>query len=186
MESYGAQAIVIADSAGAFLPIEVKERIKTLIAGLSIPIGFHAHNNVGLAIANSIIAIENGATILNATIRGIGAGAGNAQLEVLVAVLEKMNFITGINLYKILDAADNAEKKLIPNPSSINSNNVICGCAGVFSGFAKQVARISAEFKVNPRDVFFALGKRKVIAGQEDLIYEIVLEILSQNKTNHC
>ncbi|MCX8480484.1 MAG: 4-hydroxy-2-oxovalerate aldolase [Sediminibacterium sp.] len=182
MELYGAEGIIIMDSAGAYLPFEVKERIQILVNSLNIPVGFHAHNNLGMAIANSIAAIESGAKILDASIRGFGAGAGNAQLEVLVAVLEKMNIITGINLYKILDAADNAEKKLIPKIPTINSNSIVSGLAGVFSGFSKHVDRISAEFNVDPRDVYYALGKRKVVGGQEDLIYEVALEISIKNK----
>ncbi|MCX8472554.1 MAG: 4-hydroxy-2-oxovalerate aldolase [Sediminibacterium sp.] len=183
MESYGAQGVIIADSAGAYFPFDVKERIQTLVAGLSIPIGLHAHNNLGFAIANSIIAVENGATIIDGTIRGFGAGAGNTQLEVLIAVLEKMNFITGVNLYKILNTADNAEKKLIPKIPSINTSNILSGLTGIFSGFAKHVDRISAEYKVDKKEVYFQLGKRKVLAGQEDLIYEIALEISKKNKS---
>ena len=182
MELYGAEGIIIMDSAGAYLPTEVKERIQILVNSLNIPVGFHAHNNLGMAIANSIAAIESGAKILDASIRGFGAGAGNAQLEVLVAVLEKMDVITGINLYKILDAADNATKNLIPTIPTINSNSIVSGLAGVFSGFSKHVDRISAEFKVDPRDVYYALGKRKVVGGQEDLIYEVALEISIKNK----
>ena len=183
MQAYGAQGVVISDSAGAFLPFDVKERIQTLVAGLSIPVGFQAHNNLGLAIANSIVAVENGATILDATIRGIGAGVGNAQLEVLIAVLEKMNFITGVNLYKILDVADNADNNLIPKFHTVSSNSIVSGLAGVFGGFSKQVDTISAEFKVHPREVYKTLGKRKILAGQEDIIYEIVLENVSKNKS---
>jgi len=177
MESYGAEAIMIMDSAGAFLPPDVSTRIDTLVRILHIPVGFHAHNNLGMAVANSIAALESGATILDGTARGFGAGAGNTQLELLVAVLHKMGYETGIDLYKILDAADLAEKNMIPVIPTIKSISIVSGMAGVFSGFAKHVQRISAQFKVDPRDVFFELGRRGIVAGQEDLIIEVANQL---------
>lgn len=175
MESYGAQSFVFMDSSGHYLPDDVKERVETLVAGLSIPVGFHGHNNLGVAISNSIAAIKAGATILDATIRGFGAGAGNTQLEVLVAVLDRMGYTTNIDLYKLLDAADWAEKNLMHEIPVIRSTSIVSGMSGVFSGFLKPVERISKQYNVDPRDVFFELGKRKMVAGQEDLILEIVL-----------
>lgn len=183
MESYGAEAVIIMDSAGAYLPTDVQERIGALVEGLTVPVGFHAHNNLGMAIANSVAAAEAGAHILDGTARGFGAGAGNAQLEVLVAVLEKLGFPTGIDLYKILDAAEIAEKELMKVVPSIKSVSVISGLAGVFSGFAKHVERIAKEYQVDPRDVFFELGQRKVVAGQEDLIIEVAMNLAAQGRT---
>lgn len=177
MESYGAEALVIMDSAGAYLPSDVTERITELVKSLTIPVGFHGHNNLGMAVANSVAAVQAGATILDGTARGFGAGSGNTQLEVLVAVLEKMGFSTGIDLYKILDAADIAEKELMPVIPSIKSLSVVSGLSGVFSGFAKHVERISKEYGVNANDVFFELGRRKVVAGQEDLIIEVAMKL---------
>ncbi len=114
MESYGAEAIIIMDSAGAYFPAEVRERISTLVDGLTIPVGFHAHNNLGMAIINSVEAVNAGASIIDGTIRGFGAGAGNAQLEVIVAVFQRLGFETGIDLYRILDAADVARAHVQP------------------------------------------------------------------------
>ncbi|MFA6086650.1 4-hydroxy-2-oxovalerate aldolase [Mucilaginibacter sp.] len=180
MELYGAEGIIIMDSAGAYLPLDVTERITALVDGLAIPVGFHGHNNLGMGIANSIAAIQAGATMLDGTARGFGAGAGNAQLEVLIAVLNKMGYTTGVDLYKILDAADIAEKEIMPLVPVIKSESVVSGLAGVFSGFSKHVNRISKEYNVDQRDVYFELGKRKVIAGQEDLIIEVVLDIVKR------
>jgi 4-hydroxy 2-oxovalerate aldolase len=182
MELYGAEGIIIMDSAGAFLPNDVTDRIEALVEGLSIPVGFHGHNNLGMGIANSIAAIEAGAKMLDGTAKGFGAGAGNAQLEVLVAVLEKLGYSTGINLYKMLDAADIAEKEIMPFAPIIRSESIVSGLAGVFSGFSKHVTRISKEYGVDQRDVYFELGKRKVVAGQEDLIIEVVLDLIKANK----
>jgi len=113
MQAYGAEGIIFMDSAGNYLPHEVIERVSALVDALSIPIGFHAHNNLGMAIANSIAAVEAGATMLDGCARGFGAGAGNAQLEVLVGVLERMGYKTGIDFYSLLDAADLAEQILM-------------------------------------------------------------------------
>ena len=142
--------------------------------------GFHGHNNLGMAVANSVAAVQAGATILDGTARGFGAGSGNTQLEVLVAVLERMGFSTGIDLYKMLDAADIAEKELMPVIPSIKSLSVVSGLSGVFSGFAKHVERISKEYGVNAKDVFFELGRRKVVAGQEDLIIEVAMKLAAE------
>lgn len=182
MELYGAEGIVIMDSAGAYLPSDVQEKISALVSGLKVPVGFHAHNNLGMAVANSIAAIESGAKILDATARGFGAGAGNTQLEVLVAVLEKMGFVTGIDLYKMLDASDVAEKRVMPSVPIIKSDSIVSGLSGVFSGFAKHVTRISSEYEVDPRDVYKELGKRKIVGGQEDMIIEVVMDLIRNRK----
>ena len=136
-----------------------------------------------MAIANSIVALEAGAKILDATARGFGAGAGNTQLEVLVAVLERMGFVTGINLYKMLDAAEIAEEKIMKSVPFIKSESIISGMAGVFSGFARHVSRISNEYKVDSRDVYFELGRRKIIGGQEDMIIEVVMDLIKNRQS---
>lgn len=182
MVQYGAEGIIIMDSAGHFLPADVTERIKALVDNLPVPVGFHGHNNLGMAVANSIAAIEVGATILDATARGFGAGAGNTQLEVLIAVLNRLGYTTGIDLYKMLDAADVAEKEVMPSIPVVKSESIVSGLAGVFSGFAKHVTRISKEYNVDQRDVYFALGNRKVVAGQEDLIIEVVMDLANSKK----
>jgi 4-hydroxy 2-oxovalerate aldolase len=186
MESYGAEGIVIMDSAGAYLPTDVRERITMLVGALGIPVGFHAHNNLGMAIANSITAAECGASLLDGTARGFGAGAGNTQIEVLVAVLERLGYTTGVDLYGMLDAADLAERELLPVIPYIKSTSVVSGLAGVFSGFAKHVERISKEYEVDPRDVFFELGRRGVVAGQEDLIIEVAVQLAKARRDASC
>jgi 4-hydroxy 2-oxovalerate aldolase len=188
MEAYGAEGLIIMDSAGAYLPADVKLRISTLTDALSIPVGFHAHNNLGMAIANSVAAVEAGATIIDGSARGFGAGAGNAQLEVLVAVFQQMGFVTGIDLYKMLDAADLAENTMVKSMPYISSTSIVSGMSGVFSGFIKHVDRISAEHGVDPRDIFFELGRRNAVAGQESLILEVALSLKasqSRKETMH-
>ena len=177
MESYGAEGFVFMDSSGHYLPKDVAERVEALVAELEIPVGFHAHNNLGMAIANSIAAVESGDSMLDGTARGFGAGAGNAQLEVLVAVLERMGYKTGIDLYKMLDASDLAEREVLKIVPTISSASIVSGLSGVFSGFLKPVMRVAKQYDVDPRDIFFELGKRKVVAGQEDLIIEVASDL---------
>ncbi len=180
MESYGAQALVFMDSSGNYLPNDVKERVETLVRGLTIPVGFHAHNNLGMAIANSIAALESGAEILDGCARGFGAGAGNAQVEVLVAVLHRLGYETGIDFYKLLDASDIAEKEIMDVVPSISSLSIVSGLSGVFSGFMKPVSRIAQDLKLDPRDIFFELGRRKIVAGQEDFIMEVAKDLAAK------
>ena len=177
MQSYGAEALIIMDSSGTYLPNDVHDRISHLVQNLNIPVGFHAHNNLGMGIANSITAVEAGAKIIDGAARGFGAGAGNAQLEVLVAVFGKLGFETGIDLYKMLDAADIVEKEIMESTPCTTSVSLVSGLAGVFSGFARHVSLAAKEYNVDPRDIFFELGSRKVVGGQEDKIVEVAIEL---------
>lgn len=177
MQSYGAQAIVIMDSAGAFLPNDVQSKIGHLVTNLLVPVGFHAHNNLGLSVANSLTAINVGATIVDATGCGFGAGAGNTPIELLAAAMHQLKIDSNLNLYKVLDAADIAKELFAKNLPFSNSVTIVSGLAGVFSGFAKPVQRIANEMKLDARDIFFELGKRKVVGGQEDLILEVANDL---------
>lgn len=173
MQSYGAQGIVLMDSAGAYFPSDVTAKIGLLASGLEVPVGFHAHNNLGLAVANSIAALEAGARIIDGTGRGFGAGAGNAPIELIAAVLVKQDYASSIDLYKALDAGDLAAKLFAGSLPESNGITIVSGMAGVFSGFSKPVQRAARQFGVDGRDIFFELGKRKVVGGQEDLILEV-------------
>ncbi|MBG0777766.1 MAG: 4-hydroxy-2-oxovalerate aldolase [Desulfovibrionaceae bacterium] len=177
MQQYGVNGVILYDSAGAMLPDEVRTKIAALTRGLGVQVGLHAHNNLGMSVANSVAALEAGATILDGTARGFGAGAGNTQLEVLVAVLHKLGHDTGIDLYKLLDLADLAEREIIPAVPTISGDSIASGLAGVFSGFAKHVKRVAAEYGVDSRDVWFELGRRHAVAGQEDQIIEVALQL---------
>ena len=176
-QEYGALGVSLYDSAGAYLPEDVKEKISYLVNGLEIDVGFHAHNNLGMAIANSVVAVQSGARIIDGAIMGFGAGAGNAQLEVLVAVFEKMGIETGIDLYKVLDCARLAASSFVKSPPLIRPTSIVSGLAGVFSGFSKHVEKAAQQYGVDPRDIFFELGKRRVIGGQEDLILEVAAQL---------
>jgi 4-hydroxy 2-oxovalerate aldolase len=174
---YGARAVGIMDSSGYFLPADVTERIGAIAAAVDVPVIFHGHNNLGMAVANSVAAAAAGARIIDGCARGFGAGAGNTQLEVLVPVLERTGYQTGIDLYALLDAADFAGRELMPAPPVTDSISIVSGLAGVFSGFKHQVLDESRRAGVDPRDVFFELGRRQAIAGQEDLIIDVAAEL---------
>lgn len=182
MQSYGVDGLVLMDSAGASTPIMVKKTISTLVDKLNIPVGFHAHNNLGLAVSNSLIAIENGARIIDGTIRGFGAGAGNCQIEVLAGLLKILNSETGLDLYKIMDASEQIIKKIMQKPQEISSTSLISGMAGVFSAFTPHVLKAADLFKVDPRDIFLELGRRKVVGGQEDAIVDVANYLAQKNK----
>lgn len=181
MELYGAEGVVLMDSAGAYLPSDVRNKVGHLAEGLSIPVGFHAHNNLGLAVGNTVVAADSGASIVDGAACGFGAGAGNAQLEAMVAVLGKLGYDTGIDLYRMLDAADLAEQKLVERMPRARSTSIVSGLSGVFSGFSKPVDRVAEEYGVDPRDVFFELGRRGVVAGQEDIIIEVARSLAERN-----
>ncbi|GAA1937110.1 4-hydroxy-2-oxovalerate aldolase [Amycolatopsis minnesotensis] len=182
--SYGAGAVGIMDSAGHYLPEDVTERITAIREAAGVPVLFHGHNNLGMAIANSVAAVRAGATIIDACARGFGAGAGNTQLEVLVPVLERLGHPTGIDLYGLLDAADVAGRVLMPAPPTIDSVGVVSGLAGVFSGFKARVLDVARREGVDPRDVFFELGRRQAVAGQEDLIVDVALALAGRGATS--
>ena len=181
MEGYGADYINIADSAGYLLPEDVAARVKAVREAVSIPVGFHAHNNLSLAIANSLSAIEAGATYVDATLRGLGAGAGNAQLEVLAGVLQRKDIPTGLDFYKLMDIAENDVEPLMQRPQVIRTAPLMLGYAGVYSSFLLHVYRAAEKFHLEPRDILVEIGKRGMVGGQEDKIVEIAYTLANSN-----
>lgn len=179
IKNYGGVGGIIMDSAGAYLPEEVFERVQFIREQVELPIGFHAHNNLGLAMANTLAAAKAGASILDGTARGFGAGAGNCQLEVLVPVLHKMGFETGVDLYTILDTAEIAESLLVKELPFSKTMSITSALAGIFSGFSKHIQKHCKNYNVDPKKVIFELGRHKVVAGQEDVILEVVQKLAS-------
>lgn len=185
MQGYGASGVILMDSAGASTPELVKRTISTLHEGLKIEIGFHAHNNLGMAVSNTYIAIQEGATIIDGTVRGFGAGAGNCPLEVMIALLKKEGYVlNGIDWYKMLDASDEIVSKFITADKGIDSISVVSGMAGVFSAFKVHVMKAAEEFGIDGRDIFMELGERKVMAGQEDIIIDVAEELKNRRVSN--
>ena len=178
MQGYGAQGVIIMDSAGASTPELVKRTIGTLVNGLKIEVGFHAHNNLGLAVGNTYIALQEGATIIDGTVRGFGAGAGNCPIEVLVALLLKEEYdLKGVNWYALLDTSEKMVKNFSVEDKGIDDISVVSGVAGVFSAFKVHVLRAAKQFDVDPKDIFMELGRRKAMAGQEDMVIDVAAEL---------
>ncbi len=182
MQEYGASGVLLMDSAGALLPKDVIERISLLVKGLKINVGFHAHNNLGMATANSLAAVEAGAHFIDATSRGFGAGAGNGSLELIAAVLQKSGFETGLDLYKLMDISDNITAKFTDKPPDVNGITITSGLAGVFSGFCPIVVKTAHKFDLDARDVLMELGRRKIVAGQEDYITQVAVELANKKQ----
>jgi 4-hydroxy 2-oxovalerate aldolase len=177
MEDYGADAIIIMDSTGTYLPSEVMERIWELKTYLGIDIGFHAHDNLGLATANSLVAAQAGAKYIDGCIRGFGAGAGNAHLEMLIPVFEKAGFDIDIDFKKVIIEADKVMDYLVPTAPVSTPVNVLTGINRLFSGFEKPIIKASKLFGIEYSSLIFELGNRKLVAGQEDLILEVAQKL---------
>ncbi|KRD99116.1 4-hydroxy-2-oxovalerate aldolase [Bacillus sp. Root239] len=181
MESYGAQGVYITDSAGALLPHEVRERVRALRQSLQVEVGFHAHNNLSLAVANTLAAIEEGATRIDGSVRCLGAGAGNTQTEALIAVLNRLGIDVGIDLYKIMDLAEEVVGPMLPGSQEIRKGSLAMGYAGVYSSFLLHAEGAAKRFNLDSRDILLELGKRKAVGGQEDMILDVAAE-LAQRK----
>ncbi len=179
MEGAGANVLYCTDSAGYMLPDDVRARIGALRAALasSTEIGFHGHHNLSMGIANSIAAIEAGATRIDGSAAGLGAGAGNTPLEVFVAVLDRMGADHGIDLYKIMDVAEDLVVPMMDVPVRIDRDALILGYAGVYSSFLLFAQRAGARYGVSSRDLLVELGRRKTVGGQEDLIEDLAIDM---------
>ena len=177
MEAAGAHCVYVVDSAGAMLMDEAREKVAALKGALACQVGFHNHDNLGLGVANTVVAIEAGADRVDGSVAGMGAGAGNCRLEVLVAVLNKMGIKTGVQLYPLLDCADQLVRPLQIRPVTVDGNALMMGYAGVYSSFLLHTERAASRFGVDARDVLVEIGKRKLVGGQEDMIVDVALDL---------
>jgi len=177
MKDYGATAVVLMDSAGFFVPSDVAERVLALRNEIGIEVGFHAHNNLGLAVANANTAAESGAQIIDGASMGLGAGAGNAQLENIIAFRIKMG--EKLEMEPFLDLSALVEKNFADYLPRTTSSSTSSGMAGVFSGYAPQVLKISEEFGLEAFTLWNELGKRKLVAGQESMIREVANDLMN-------
>jgi 4-hydroxy-2-oxovalerate/4-hydroxy-2-oxohexanoate aldolase len=177
MVGYGANCIYCTDSAGYMLPDEVSQKIGLLRAELpaNIEIGFHGHHNMAMGVANSLAAIEAGAARIDGSVAGLGAGAGNTPLEVLCAVLKRMGCETGIDLYKIMDVAEDLITPMMDQVIRIDRDALTLGYAGVYSSFLLFAQRAEKKYGVSARDILVELGKRGTVGGQEDMIEDLAL-----------
>lgn len=184
MVSYGANCIYATDSAGYMLPDEVKTKLGLLRKELppEIEVGFHGHHNLGMGIANSLAAIEVGASRVDGSVAGLGAGAGNTPLEVFCAVLDRMGVETGIDLYKIMDVAEDLVVPMMDQPIRVDRDALTLGYAGVYSSFLLFAKRAEAKYGVQARDILVELGKRGTVGGQEDMIEDLALTMSKEKE----
>lgn len=177
MESYGADYINLADSAGYLSPEGVCERIDAVRGAVQIPVGFHAHNNLGMAVANSLAAVKAGATYIDGTLRGLGAGAGNTQIEVMAGVLQREGYDTGLDFYGLMDHAQSVVEPLMLRPQVVDNGSMMLGYTGVYSSFLLHVYDAARKYSLEPRDILVELGNRKMVGGQEDMIIDIAYQL---------
>lgn len=178
MESYGPDVIYFADSSGAMSPKDMRDRVDEMRKVISVPIGVHTHNNLGLGVGNAVAGVEAGATYVDGTLEGLGAGSGNANIAATAAVLKNMGYQTNTDIYSLLEVATDHVRPLIQNSLEITPESIMLGMTGIYSSFYLDVMEASKKFCITPKLIFEELGRRKVVGGQEDQILDICYQII--------
>ena len=182
MEGYGANCIYVTDSAGYMLPEEVKAKLGAVRQALKAEteLGFHGHHNLAMGVANSVAAVEVGATRIDGAAAGLGAGAGNTPLEVFIAVCNRMGIDTGVDLFKIQDVAEDIVVPMMDHPIRCDRDALTLGYAGVYSSFLLFAKRAEAKYKISARDILMELGRRGMVGGQEDMIEDAAMTMAKE------
>jgi 4-hydroxy 2-oxovalerate aldolase len=186
MQSYGADCVYVVDSAGAMTTGDAKARVGLLAERLQVQVGHHAHNNLSLAVANSLSALDVGAAQIDGCSAGLGAGAGNCPTEVLVATCDKLGLNTGVDPLGVLDVAEDVVRPLRPSMGVIDKAGLILGYAGVYGSFLLHSQRAAERFGVDQGEILLELGRRKAVGGQEDMIIDVAAELAREHAERHA
>jgi 4-hydroxy 2-oxovalerate aldolase len=181
MADAGCQCVYVVDSAGAMILEDVQHRVEAVVAELNgdAQVGFHGHDNLNIAVANSVIAVRAGAVQIDGSTRGFGAGAGNTRNEVFAAVAERLGIKTGIDVLGLIDVAEDIVRPVMDGECIIDRLALIMGYAGVYSSFLKHAYRAAEQYGVSGADVLLKCGEQKLVGGQEDQIIYIAQELAS-------